>query len=85
MVRVRYVGTVRFKIELKYGTLVRYGSRCEVRSTKILNVYRTVLPSLRAASTYAHIIVHILRWYCNSFELKKNMDGISVDVLLTGW
>ena len=26
------------KIELEYGTLVRYGSRCEVRSTQILNV-----------------------------------------------
>ena len=34
MVRVRYAS----KIELKYGTLVRYGSRCEVRSTQILNV-----------------------------------------------
>ena len=26
------------KIELKYGTLVRYSSKCEVRSTRILNV-----------------------------------------------
>ena len=44
MVRVWYVGTVRFKIELKYDTLVRYGSRCEVRSAQILNVpYRTAI------------------------------------------
>ena len=44
MARVRYVGTVRFKIELKYVTLVRYGSRCEVRSMQILNVpYRTAI------------------------------------------
>ena len=34
MVRVRYVGTVRFK----KWTEVRYGWRCEVRSTQILNV-----------------------------------------------
>ena len=43
---VRYVGTVQYapKIELKYGMLVRYGSRCEVRSTQILNVpYRTAI------------------------------------------
>ena len=39
MVRVRYVGTVRW-----YGTLVRCGSRCEVGRTQILNVpYRTAI------------------------------------------
>ena len=37
MVLVRYVGTAS-KLELKNGTLVRYGSRCEVRSTQILSV-----------------------------------------------
>ena len=37
---VRYAS----KIEPKYGTLLRYGSRCEVRSTQILNVpYRTAI------------------------------------------
>ena len=37
---VRYAS----KIELKYGMLLRYGSRCEVRSTQILNVpYRTAI------------------------------------------
>ena len=35
---VRYAS----KIQLTYGTLVRYGSGCEVRSTQILNApYRT--------------------------------------------
>ena len=44
MVRVRYVGTVRFKNWTEYDTLVRYSSRCEVCSTQILNVpYRTAI------------------------------------------
>ena len=38
--KVRYAS----KIELKYGTLVRYRSRYEVRSTQILNVpYSTAI------------------------------------------
>ena len=56
MVRVRYVGTVRFKIELKYGTLVRYGSRCEVRSTEILNApYRTAILGLDIVAILSHL------------------------------
>ena len=44
MVRVRYAS----KIEMKHGTLVRYGSRCEVRSTQILNVpYSTAILACR--------------------------------------
>ena len=57
---VRYVGMVHLfcndtgkgtlvgyasKIELKYGTLIQCGSRCEMRSMQILNV-PPVLPSL---------------------------------------
>ena len=38
--KVRYAS----KIELKYGMLVRYGSRYEVRSTQILNIlYSTAI------------------------------------------
>ena len=49
MVRVRYAS----KIELKYGTLVRYGSWWEVRSTQILNVrYRTAILAYEAAAYY---------------------------------
>ena len=45
MIRVRYAS----KLELKYGKLVRYGSRCEVRSTQILNVpHRTAILALKA-------------------------------------
>ena len=43
---LRYQGTVQYasNIELKCGTLVRYGSRCEVRSMQTMNVpYRTAI------------------------------------------
>ena len=42
--KVRKKNKVRYasKIELKCGTLVQYGSKCEVRRMQILNVpYRT--------------------------------------------
>ena len=47
-----YRTKVRFatKIELKHSTLVRYGKRCEVRSSQILNVpYRTANPCSKLA------------------------------------
>ena len=84
MVRVRYVSRLRYasKIELKYGTLVRYGSRCEVRSTQILNVlYRTAI----LAPGYCYLLnigiimlqslfivfVNLLRWQAPSQDFPR--------------
>ena len=55
-VRLRYVGTVRFKNSTEVRCAGTYGSRCEVRSTQILNIpYRTAILALNIFLFFAKV------------------------------
>ena len=65
------------KIGLKYGTLVRYGSRCEIRSTQILNVlYRTAILANNTQALWKSVEVHI----CSS-KVIMSMSNVHVSKL----
>ena len=67
MVRVRYVGQYASKIELKYGTLVRYSSRCEVRSTQILNVpYGTAILGFYISKISMRLSIQLIQKKCST-------------------